>query len=142
MHFVTGGAYNGKSRWVKQQYISDSKWFSVYEDKGWLIPSDARENTIIIEGIEHLVREEIDPELSADIILNRVMKKIETWLDWEQQETVRNLVLIGSDISKGIVPVEKADRLQRDVTGWVYQQLVQRAERVDIIWYGIPQKIK
>lgn len=51
-------------------------------------------------------------------------------------------MLIGSDISKGIVPMAAEDRWWRDTTGWVYQDLVSAAERVDVIWYGISQKLK
>lgn len=54
----------------------------------------------------------------------------------------RKLVIIGTDISKGIVPLEKENRLWRDFTGWVYQDLVAKAERVDVIWYGINQIMK
>ena len=54
----------------------------------------------------------------------------------------RKLVVIGSDITKGIVPVEKENRLWRDVTGWAYQDLAAQADKIDIIWYGCNQTIK
>ena len=142
MHFVTGGAFNGKRKWVKQYYSGDVTWLSAYELDELGAPTGELTGTVILEGIEHWVRKEIDPELSADILLDKAIEKLEHWIEWEQKEANHKLVLIGTDISKGIVPIGKTDRLQRDVVGWIYQELVQRAERVDIIWYGMAQTIK
>lgn len=142
MHFVSGGAFNGKRRWVKQHYPVKTTWLSAYERAGWPEPAEGIMNTVILEGIEVWVKKKIDLDLSADILLDRNIKKLEQWLAWEQRETEHRLVLIGTDISKGIVPIDKTARLQRDITGWLYQRIAAHAERVDKIWYGIAEKIK
>ena len=67
---------------------------------------------------------------------------MQDWLEWEKQNSQRKVILIGCDISKGIVPMSAKDRKWRDITGWVYQDVVEAAERVDVIWYGIVQKLK
>ena len=67
---------------------------------------------------------------------------INQWIFWEKAESNRKLVVIGNDITKGIVPMEKENRLWRDVTGWAYQELAAKADKVDIIWYGLNQTIK
>lgn len=64
------------------------------------------------------------------------------WLSWEQANKAHQLIVIGSDISKGIVPLKQSERQWRDVTGWFYQDLVNRAKRYDVIWYGIHQQLK
>lgn len=142
MHFVSGGAFNGKRKWVKQRYPENTVWFSAYECNSWPAPAEGLASIVILEGIESWVQKEIDLELSADILLNRNIEKLELWLEWEQQAAEHLLVLIGTDITKGIVPTEKTARLQRDVTGWLYQKVALRAERVDRIWYGIAETLK
>ncbi len=67
---------------------------------------------------------------------------IDTVLHWEQAEPTRKVVLIGTDFSKGIVPMEPERRKWRDVTGWFYQDLIKKAERVDQIWYGLSTQVK
>jgi adenosyl cobinamide kinase/adenosyl cobinamide phosphate guanylyltransferase len=69
-------------------------------------------------------------------------ERLEKCMQWEREITGRQLVVIGSDITKGIVPIDKEDRKWRDMTGWVYQDIVKKSERVDLIWYGINQQLK
>ena len=142
MHFVTGGAFNGKGKWVKQHYPPDTTWFSASEYDVWPAPSKNMSSIVILEGLELWVKKEVNAEISADLLLDKNIQKAEKWMEWERNEGNRRLVLIGTDISKGIVPMEKEGRLQRDVTGWLYQRLVARAERVDLIWYGISETLK
>ena len=52
------------------------------------------------------------------------------------------VILIGTDITKGIVPIEAENRVWRDVTGRVYQDTVSICNRVDLIWYGINKRLK
>ncbi|MFD1451645.1 bifunctional adenosylcobinamide kinase/adenosylcobinamide-phosphate guanylyltransferase [Oceanobacillus sojae] len=142
MQFVTGGAFNGKGKWVKQHYPEDTTWFSASTYPDWPIPDGNLRSIVILEGLELWVKKEINVELSPDLILDKNIKKIEKWMEWEQNEENQRLVLIGTDISKGIVPMEKENRLHRDITGWLYQRLAARAERVDLVWYGISQTLK
>ncbi|WP_079508842.1 bifunctional adenosylcobinamide kinase/adenosylcobinamide-phosphate guanylyltransferase [Mesobacillus jeotgali] len=142
MHFVTGGAFNGKSKWVREQYQLDGQeftWTSAY--KGDEIPVLNGKQIIVLEGIEVWIRQETR-SIAADESRETWQSIIRQWLQWESKDQQRKLVLIGSDISKGIVPIATEDRSWRDTTGWVYQDLVSAAERVDVIWYGISQKLK
>lgn len=146
MHFVTGGAYNGKRKWVRAYYSLESSrhlWLTAYETDSFLDPSAViLPPIVILEGLEHWINTQIDPEISADTLRKTAEDLIEPWLQWEKHRSSRTVVMIGCDISKGIVPIEKRDRLFRDVTGWVYQNLAKRADRADVIWYGIEQTIK
>jgi adenosyl cobinamide kinase/adenosyl cobinamide phosphate guanylyltransferase len=67
---------------------------------------------------------------------------LKEWFDWEQGSQERSLFLVGTDIGKGIVPIEKEARKWRDLTGWCFQDVAKYAERVDVIWYGLNQQIK
>ncbi len=141
MHFVTGGAFNGKRAWVKKTY-PDACWLSAYENVP--MPSllnDIDKNLLVLEGIEIWLKELSDQN---DANQSREIWKhhLEAWGDWEKANTKRQLVVIGTDITKGIVPMEKDNRLWRDVTGWAFQDLAAKAEKVDLIWYGIDQTLK
>ena len=52
------------------------------------------------------------------------------------------IIVIGTDITKGIVPIEKENRVWRDLTGRVFQDTASICERVDLIWYGISKRLK
>ncbi|MDQ0218588.1 hypothetical protein ELQ35_04300 [Peribacillus cavernae] len=146
MHFVTGGAYNGKSRWVKEYnngkgFVFD-RWFSAYHGND--LPTDLRmlvANKVVLEGIEQYIKEE---SLLTDTHTCRETwrKRLEDWEVWEKSGQMRQLVMIGTDITKGIVPLERGNRKWRDLTGWVYQDLSSKADRVDVIWYGLNKQIK
>ncbi|WP_235816478.1 bifunctional adenosylcobinamide kinase/adenosylcobinamide-phosphate guanylyltransferase [Bacillus massilinigeriensis] len=100
-----------------------------------------RENVLVYEGIEEWIK-----NLTEQYNVQECREK---WLDflkdcqiWEESSPNRKVVCIGVDITKGVVPMEKSDRQWRDITGWCYQDLVRVADRVDLIWYGINQRIK
>lgn len=98
-------------------------------------------DTLVLEGIEIWLK-----ELTKTYDSYRCREiwndSINNWMIWEQAKPQRNLVVIGTDISKGIVPIDSENRLWRDVTGWAYQDLAARADKVDVIWYGLNQTIK
>ncbi|WP_312857353.1 bifunctional adenosylcobinamide kinase/adenosylcobinamide-phosphate guanylyltransferase [Neobacillus endophyticus] len=141
---MTGGAFNGKRAWVKKIYSAHDpdNWISAYDQ--YCLPEEIAnrdDDLLILEGIEIWVKGLLE---NNDITICRDKFKsfLAKWLIWEQMEPCRRLVVIGTDISKGIVPMEKESRLWRDMTGWVYQDLAKEAKRVDVIWYGVNQLIK
>jgi adenosylcobinamide kinase/adenosylcobinamide-phosphate guanylyltransferase len=147
MHFVTGGHFNGKSQWVRNHYQlmdrSDYTWISAYRNESfenWLRNRNAC--LIVLEGVEIYLKKMIEKDLEMQQIIEQAQRLITDALNWEQANKNRDLVLIGTDISKGVVPIEKKDRLWRDITGWVYQDIVSKSEKVDVIWYGISRKLK
>lgn len=146
MHFVTGGAFNGKSKWVKEYYqLVDTPylWVSAYE--GGPVPENLNEfgegSLIVLEGIEIWLRDWIE-QLDIQRAREKWQLLLLSWLEWERADRQRKVILIGTDITKGIVPIRAEDRKWRDITGWAYQDVVKSAERVDHIWYGISQQIK
>lgn len=142
MHFITGGSFNGKRAWVKKTYGLTGTWLSAYQDK--TLTDDfthINSDLLVLEGIEIWLKEltkAYDSYRSREIWIDTITQ----WLTWEETEHQRKLVVIGTDITKGIVPVEIENRLWRDVTGWAYQDLAGKADRVDVIWYGLNQTIK
>lgn len=144
MHFVTGGAFNGKRKWVKKLYQVHEAccWISAYENHPFPASINDRDRDfLVLEGIELWLKQILQTE-DVNNYRDFFRNRIHHWLEWEMEKPSRKLVIIGTDISKGIVPLEKENRLWRDFTGWVYQDLVAKAERVDVIWYGINQIMK
>lgn len=140
MHFVTGGAYNGKGKWVRDEYRMEKKgdfWVSAYQGDRLISPFHS---ITVIEGMESYIKESVNKYGEDAKMLWK--EKVKEWIDWEKASDNRRLVLIGCDISKGLVPLEEENRMWRDVTGWVYQDIVRSSDRTDVIWYGISEKLK
>ena len=143
MHFVTGGAYNGKAKWVKEHYQvhDDSVWISAYNGGDFPDKIDHHIQLLVLEGLEQWIKQDTDQNSASEIRVSWKLR-LDRFLNWEKANQNRQLIIIGSDISKGIVPIEVSDRAWRDACGWVYQDLAQSADRVELIWYGINQQLK
>ncbi|WML39311.1 bifunctional adenosylcobinamide kinase/adenosylcobinamide-phosphate guanylyltransferase [Neobacillus sp. OS1-2] len=144
MHFITGGAFNGKRKWVKKEYNrnQEKQWLSAYN--GFPLPFTIPENhlvEVVLEGIEVWVKE-LTMRYDADRCREIWNGCLEAWISWEKERAERKLIVIGTDITKGIVPVKEENRLWRDVTGWAYQDVAAKSDKVDVIWYGLNQTIK
>lgn len=145
MHVVVGGAFNGKRKWVKKFYALDDtasyQWFCGYDEQihiADLFHTKQFEKITIIEGIEQYIFQ----------IMNQFAEwwnywdmMVEAWRGWEK-EGKGTIVVIGNDITKGIVPVDQQERLWRDACGFCFQDLVKKADRFDIIWYGLNERLK
>lgn len=143
MHFVTGGSFNGKKSWVKEFYHNrEFYWLSSYN--GGLPPGELsviKAGVLVFEGIEGWIKE-LTHQYNAEECRKRWEEQLVACRKWEESSPNREVVFIGVDITKGIVPIDKKERIWRDVTGWCYQDLAKSADRVDLVWYGINQRIK
>jgi adenosylcobinamide kinase / adenosylcobinamide-phosphate guanylyltransferase len=145
VQFVTGGAFNGKSDWVKaynQISEENDSWISAYRQDE--LPDRLEllgDEIIVLEGIEQWVKELLT-EFDAREVQKKWQLLLEKWRTWESGQQGRVIILIGSDVTKGIVPTEAQTRVWRDVAGRVFQDTVSVCERVDLIWYGINQRLK
>jgi len=144
MHFIIGGAFNGKRAWVKNTYscFENNHWVSAYD--GHSLPTnliDFDGGVVILEGVEIWLKE-LTATFDADKCREIWANCLKEWNTWENAAEHRKLIVIGTDITKGIVPMEKENRRWRDVTGWAFQDIASKAEKVDVIWYGLNQTIK
>jgi adenosylcobinamide kinase / adenosylcobinamide-phosphate guanylyltransferase len=141
MQFVTGGAFNGKSEWVKETNKQKLEWLNVSEERTLPQP-DTFQSTVVLEGLEYLILNEIRKEKEINMIRSEFHSLFEKWKNWEETSVSREVIWIGSDIGRGIVPIHSTERKWRDLTGWVYQDLVKLSESVYEIWFGLPQMLK
>jgi adenosylcobinamide kinase / adenosylcobinamide-phosphate guanylyltransferase len=141
MQFVTGGAFNGKSEWVRETNKQKLEWLNLSEELA-LIQPDSFQNTVVLEGLEYLIFNEVRKEKEMNMIRSEFHSLFEKWKNWEETSAPRNVIWIGSDIGRGIVPIDSTERKWRDLTGWVYQDLVKLSDSVYEIWFGLPQRVK
>lgn len=141
MHVVLGGAYNGKANWVRRTYNTDQtvQWISAYEKEAFPERISTKNSLLVIEGIEQWLYNEVT---SGKWCRDNGTTIIAGWQAWVDAHKERQLVVIGTDISKGVVPLKAEKREWRDMTGWFYQDLVKVCGRFDLIWYGINQRLK
>ncbi|MCM3713659.1 bifunctional adenosylcobinamide kinase/adenosylcobinamide-phosphate guanylyltransferase [Halalkalibacter oceani] len=115
---------------------AEIQWYNGYERCPH--PSRNQTGTVIIFGLEAIVRAFLtEGEAEAR---ERFHLWLESWLCWEQSGGL--LYLIGSDVGKGVVPLEKEARLFRDHVGVCFQEVARKAKRVDLIWYGLATQLK
>ena len=145
MHIITGGAYNGKATWVRNYYQWEKQengyWFNAYEAEPFPVDLSNAYKMVVVEGVEQMVFQWMEDK-SLDEAREHGREWIREWIDWECASNGRQLIIIGTDLSKGIVPMEQTFRKWRDLTGWLYQDLVEKSDRFDIIWYGIGKQLK
>lgn len=132
MHIIIGGAYNGKKAYVEKllpttpyhwvDCSADDRTFSMMAE----IPKEA---LVIIEHIDSWLERTDLSEMEAVRFIMDAIKN-------------REVIFILTDIGRGIVPMNTAQRSLRDACGRLYQQLVAQADEVTRVWYGLPQTIK
>lgn len=120
MHVIFGGAFNGKRAYVEQRIEGRNvQWINAQEEIPVLLSNT---EVIVVFGIE---------------------TELEAWLErlerWSEEVEV---IVIATEIGRGIVPMEASMRKLRDDIGRFYQQLFAKAESVTRMWYGISQTIK
>lgn len=129
MRLIIGGVCQGKYEYAGQAY-PDSK---------------------IVNGLHEMIRDEIYKKVSEGQFANgadktaALQKQIEDeWvervLSWEQEGIC--LCVICNEIGMGIVPMEKWERVYREVVGHVCIRLAEEAESVERVICGCVQKIK
>jgi len=124
MHVIFGGAFNGKRAYVDKMIEGRKvQWLDGEGDAYDLLPYV---EVIVISGVEHLL------ESRSKELLEKIQK-------WDEQVEV---LVIATEIGRGIVPMDASMRKLRDDVGRFYQLLFLKASRVTRIWYGISQTIK
>ena len=123
MHVIFGGAFNGKKAYA-EKLVADKQ--VVWIDAGRSFPARPETEIVVLSGFEHL------EETQLTIWLEQIEK-------WDQQ---MDIIVIATEIGRGIVPIDPLQRKIRDDVGRFYQEIFKKADSVTRVWYGIPQTIK
>ena len=133
MHLIFGGAYQGKRDYAKERYgLRDEEIYTCIADGGNGLPEAA-----VIDFSGKAV------DCLEEFVLGCVRCGIEA-ADYLKQyrEEWKHSVIICTDISSGVVPIDKELRAWREMVGRTMMYLGKEAEEVTRMFCGIPQKIK
>lgn len=126
MKLVVGGAFQGKTEWVKQHWHFCEQEIA----DGAVCNDDEIMNVKAVNHFHLLVRRWLEESREP----MEAMKKL--------AESKPNLIVITDEIGSGIVPVDKEERLYREVHGRVCCWLAGEASEVVRVVCGIGQQLK
>ncbi|MGE7622121.1 bifunctional adenosylcobinamide kinase/adenosylcobinamide-phosphate guanylyltransferase [Viridibacillus sp. NPDC096237] len=133
MHVFIGGAYNGKRDYVRNWLEEQGK-----KDIAWLeseLPMSAPEaSTIVVSGLENVVAEHLG--VAEDTLASELLQRLQVL------GTEKELIVIVTEMGRGVVPIDANTRKIRDVCGRFYQGLFKISPQITRIWYGIAETIK
>lgn len=133
MHIIFGGAFNGKQQFVKNLCNKQAKRTHFYSGE---VPIEiyTKQDIVVIQQLEQLLLplEHLGEIQAATTIAEQLFQ-----LDQKTQ-----LICICTDMSRGVVPIDKTQRFLRDATGRLYQQLFEQSESITRIWYGLAENLK
>lgn len=124
MILVIGGAYSGKLDFVKETYGVDHKDIFYCED------GNLDFSKKVISGLHRFTYE------------NSVQGKSSLEIIEENLELLKDKIIICDEISSGIVPLKKEERVWREDTGRCLQLLSKKATKVYRVFCGIPTVLK
>lgn len=133
MHVFIGGAYNGKEQfvkdWLDEKNIVNVKWFS------GKLPTTLQEGQIVvIQKLEQILQHQ---DFTDEVTLaNSIFTQITSFAEHH------HVIIILTDMGRGIVPIDKEQRQLRDVCGRLYQLLFKESNQVTRIWYGLSERLK
>ncbi|MCL7746578.1 bifunctional adenosylcobinamide kinase/adenosylcobinamide-phosphate guanylyltransferase [Halalkalibacter alkaliphilus] len=142
MQLIIGGAFSGKRKIVREMKTKCS-WLSAYDGDSvskWDVRWE-KDSTLVMEGWENWLAEKLISKKNSNDI-RRNMQSFFQSLKEEEQKRDNDIVLIMLEIGRGIVPLQKDERMVRDLTGWVAQDAAEVADEVYYVWNGLSKKIK
>lgn len=129
MELFIGGSFQGKTRYAKEKFPD----YVIYDEVNFKGLSELAPGKKVILNHFHLCVKALLEE--------RTQEEIALWME-ELLERFPDMLLISDEVGSGIVPMEKAERQFREVTGRLLCDVAKRAERVVRFVCGIPTQIK
>ena len=125
MILVFGGAYNGKLDFVKDKFnINDKDIFHINDE-------------LEIDFSKKVIRNFQKLTYNMSLHNNDVKEYLE-----KNISLLEDKIIISDDISEGIVPLKKEDRIWRETNGKALQYLSLNAKSIYRVFCGIPMVIK
>jgi len=125
LQLIIGGAYQGKKALAKEKYAITENDIEVCTAER--VPEFSRK---CISHIENFALYCVKNGLEAK---NEIAKYV---------QQLKDKVILANDMSCGVVPIDKTDRLWREETGRVLSFLAQQADEVSRVFCGIEQVLK
>lgn len=152
MLLVTGGAYTGKRKYIRESFENSTlEWVSGYEGHNpdeWQKQWDTN-RILVMEGWEEWVLTRLlagaleeDVLLWISAIMNDVLRDEVIRATEDNNNMGREVVFIMLEIGRGIVPISPEERAMRDIIGRLTQNAAQASNEVIYMWHGLPRTIK
>lgn len=126
MILITGGAYQGKLEYAEKTYgLSEADVFTCSPDKAEIDLSKK-----IINQVDKYVLACVKTGLDPEEEVARLMPEF------------KDKIITCTDISQGVVPIDKTERAWREGTGRFMTVLGREADCVVRMFCGIPEKVK
>ena len=133
MILVIGGAYSGKTQFIKEQFnLSDDDFIygdAVTDEYICHYRAIADFNKYILP----IVTESLTDNNIEELVIDKVTKLL---------HINKDIIVEMREVGSGIVPIEKKERLFREVIGRVSCSLAEQSEEVFRVVCGIPVKLK
>lgn len=123
MIFIIGGAFSGKSDYVKERFSLDACDCAGASPKTLEGAAAIKNFHLFVKGA---VKEKRDMYFEIDVIL----------------KANPDIVIISDEVGSGVVPVDKFEREYREAVGRVHCYLAKKAEEVVRVVCGIGQTLK
>ncbi|EKQ53403.1 MULTISPECIES: bifunctional adenosylcobinamide kinase/adenosylcobinamide-phosphate guanylyltransferase [unclassified Clostridium] len=124
MELIFGGAYNGKLKFVKENFnVNDDEIFFCKDQNLDLYKK-------VICGLHIFIRACVLNDINSLEFLERNINLL------------KDKIIICDEINSGIVPMEKINRAWREETGRALQFLSGNSSNVYRIFFGIEEKLK
>ena len=125
MELIIGGAYQGKTEYAKTQFLLSDEDIFICDYDGKIDFSKK-----CISHIEKFCFYCAENGLEPKDIFS------------EHQDESADKIIISDDISCGVVPIDKTERLFREATGRLLLMLSEKSKQVTRIFCGLPQRLK
>jgi adenosylcobinamide kinase/adenosylcobinamide-phosphate guanylyltransferase len=150
MLLVTGGAYCGKRRYVKDMYADfvDFSWVSAYEGITWEQTREHWEecwsegSVFVLEGWELWLNEAMSASSASVNDIRTEFRDFMVKVPEAQQKRGEPAVFIMLEMGRGIVPMSPRDRMLRDASGWLMQDAASLCDEVYYVWHGLAKKLR
>lgn len=131
MILIIGGFAQGKLHYVKQSYVRcEDGWKVAVLDGTLELPAETGALQVIVNHLHHYIREQLRQGTAPEVMIENFCKEHP------------DCILICDEIGNGIVPMEAKERIYRERTGRILEQLAAQADEVVRVVCGIGQKIK
>ena len=131
MILIIGGFAQGKLHYVKQRYVHCEDGREVTVLDGTLeLPTETGAGQVIVNHLHRYIREQLQQGTDPEVMIENFGKEHP------------DCILICDEIGNGIVPMEAEERIYRERTGRILEQLAAQADEVVRVVCGIGQKIK
>lgn len=129
MILITGGAFQGKTTFVKERFSLEDEDFA----DGGTCPLNGFGEKAALNGLHRLVKRMLEAGQSEAEVETAVFSKLSAG---------NCKIVLVDEIGCGVVPLQKFDRVWRECVGRLSCKLAEKADTVVLMQCGLPTVLK